>query len=53
MLFALALGYLVFGELPSMAVLAGAAIIMAAGVFVVMRERAIGLRRPPSQGGGS
>ncbi len=51
MLFALALGYLLFGELPSLAVLAGAAIIMAAGIFVVLRERAIGLRRQPSQSG--
>jgi drug/metabolite transporter (DMT)-like permease len=51
LLFALALGYLVFGDLPSLLVLLGAAIIMAAGIFVILRERAIGLRRSPSQDG--
>jgi drug/metabolite transporter (DMT)-like permease len=46
MLFALVLGYLLFGDLPSPVVLVGAAIIMAAGIFVIMRERTLGLRRP-------
>src|SRR5215813_15477884 len=39
MLWALILGYLVFREVPSALVFAGAAIIAAAGLFVIWRER--------------
>jgi drug/metabolite transporter (DMT)-like permease len=45
MLFALAIGYLAFGEVPVPLVWAGAAIIVGAGLAVVLRERALGLRR--------
>ena len=45
MLWALILGYLVFGEVPSALVFAGAAIIAAAGLFVIWRERQLGLQR--------
>jgi drug/metabolite transporter (DMT)-like permease len=44
-LFALLIGYLAFGEVPVPLVLAGAAIVVAAGIFVVLRERRLGLRR--------
>jgi drug/metabolite transporter (DMT)-like permease len=44
-LFAIFLGYVVFDEVPVPLVLTGAAIVIAAGVFVVLRERALGLRR--------
>jgi drug/metabolite transporter (DMT)-like permease len=43
MLWALLLGYLAFGELPTMLVFLGAAIIAAAGLFVIWRERQLGL----------
>jgi drug/metabolite transporter (DMT)-like permease len=46
MLWALALGYLVFGELPNALVFVGAAIIAGAGLFVIWRERQLGLQRP-------
>jgi drug/metabolite transporter (DMT)-like permease len=46
MMFALAIGYLVFGEVPAPAVLAGAIIVVASGIFVILRERRLGLRRP-------
>ena len=39
------LGYFFFNELPSVFVLAGAAIIAAAGLFVIWRERQLGLQR--------
>lgn len=45
MLFALALGYAAFGEVPEPLVLLGAGIVMAAGLFVILRERALGLAR--------
>lgn len=45
MLWALVLGYVVFSELPGWQVFVGAAIIAAAGLFVIWRERQLGLQR--------
>ncbi len=45
MIWAVVLGYFMFGELPTMVVLAGAAIVVAAGMFVIFRERALGINR--------
>src|SRR5258708_3034992 len=45
MLWALLLGYWVFGELPETLVYWGAAIVAAAGLFVIWRERQLGLQR--------
>ena len=45
MLWALLLGYFVFGELPAPLVYVGGAIVAGAGLFVIWRERALGLRR--------
>jgi drug/metabolite transporter (DMT)-like permease len=45
MLWALALGYLAFGELPTTLVYLGAAIIVGAGLFVVWRESRFSPRR--------
>jgi drug/metabolite transporter (DMT)-like permease len=47
MLWALALGYLAFGELPTALGCLGGAIIVAAGLFVIWRERQLGLGRVP------
>lgn len=33
------LGYLVFDDVPSLFLIAGAAIIVAAGIFIFLRER--------------
>jgi drug/metabolite transporter (DMT)-like permease len=45
MVWAFLLGYLFFDELPTVYVLAGAVIIAAAGLFVIWRERQLGLQR--------
>lgn len=45
MLWALLLGYWVFGELPGLLVYVGAAIVAGAGLAVIFRERWLGLQR--------
>lgn len=45
MIWAILLGYWVFGEIPTVAVYAGSAIVAAAGLFVIWRERQLGLQR--------
>ena len=45
MLWALVLGFLVFGEVPSVLVFVGAGIIASAGLFVIWRERQLALQR--------
>jgi drug/metabolite transporter (DMT)-like permease len=53
-LFAFLLGYFMFGEVPTFIVVIGAAIVVGAGLFVLWRERQLGLKRardaegPPS-----
>ena len=44
---AIILGFLVFAEVPTPAMLAGAAIIVAAGLYIVLREHVRGVVRPP------
>jgi drug/metabolite transporter (DMT)-like permease len=46
MLWVFLLGYFFFNELPSIYVLIGACIIVGAGLFVIWRERQLGLQRP-------
>ena len=45
MVWAFLLGYFFFNELPTVYVFVGAAIITAAGLFVIWRERQLGLQR--------
>jgi len=45
MLWAFLLGYWVFGEVPTGYVIGGAVIVAAAGIFVILRERQLGLKR--------
>ena len=45
MLWAFVLGYGLFGELPDRFIVAGAAIVIVAGLFVIWRERQLGLER--------
>jgi drug/metabolite transporter (DMT)-like permease len=39
-------GYAVFGDVPSMATIAGAAIIIGAGLYIFLRERDLGGKEP-------
>lgn len=45
MLFALFIGYFVFAEVPTLTMLGGAALIVAAGIVIIWRERQLGLER--------
>ncbi|MFN7051256.1 MAG: DMT family transporter, partial [Gemmobacter sp.] len=45
MLFALVIGYTVFGEVPTLTMLAGAALVITAGILIIWRERQLGLER--------
>lgn len=44
-LFGLALGYLLFGDVPTVHMLVGGAIVIAAGIFIIWREQHLGLPR--------
>ncbi|KNG93559.1 DMT family transporter [Pseudaestuariivita atlantica] len=45
MLFALIIGYVVFEEVPTAVMLAGSTVVIGAGVAIIWRERALGLKR--------
>lgn len=45
-IWAFVLGYAMFGEVPTALVFIGAVIIAAAGLFVIWRERQLGIKRP-------
>ncbi|NAZ37336.1 DMT family transporter [Rubellimicrobium sp. CFH 75288] len=49
MLLAVAIGWWIFGELPTGTTVAGAALVIAAGVLIIWRERQLGLRRARTQ----
>jgi drug/metabolite transporter (DMT)-like permease len=44
-IFALAIGYWVFDEVPTAAMLGGASLVVAAGVLIIWREHKLGLER--------
>jgi len=44
-MFALAIGYWGFGEVPTKTMLLGASIVVAAGILIIWRERQLGLER--------
>lgn len=45
MLWAFILGFWMFGEVPTLYVVGGAVIVAVAGIFVILRERHLGLKR--------
>ena len=51
LIWALLLGYWVFGELPSALIYVGALVVAAAGLFVIWRERQLGIVRAPEAQG--
>ena len=44
----IALGYVVFGDVPNRWTLAGVAVVIASGLYLLYRERMVGPRRTPS-----
>jgi len=51
MIWAVVLGYLAFGEVPGVLILAGAAVVVGANLFVIWRERQAYPRRGAAPGG--
>jgi len=49
MIWGFLLGWLFFGEIPAALVAVGAVIVAGAGLFVVWRERQLGLKRPDAE----
>jgi len=47
MIWALALGYALFGDFPEPVVLVGAVVVIASGVYIIYRETVRGVTRPP------
>lgn len=45
MLLGIVVGYLVFGDIPTVHMLIGGLIVVAAGIFIIWRERQLGLER--------
>ena len=45
MIFAVIIGYVIFGELPTLVILLGAALVIAGNVVVILREQQLGLDR--------
>lgn len=45
MIFSLAFGWFIFGDLPTLTMLAGAALVVTAGLLIIWRERKLGLER--------
>jgi drug/metabolite transporter (DMT)-like permease len=53
MIWSVAIGYFWFGEVPEPVVLAGAGIVIAAGLVVIFRERRLGIERAAERRAGS
>ena len=49
MLFAIVIGYFIFDEVPTVQMLAGAALIVLAGIVIILREHHLGLQRGKSK----
>jgi drug/metabolite transporter (DMT)-like permease len=49
MIFATLIGWLVFGEVPTQAILIGATLVIAGGVLIIWRERQLGVDRSKSK----
>ncbi len=49
MLMALAVGYFLFDEVPTLVMMCGSLIIIASGVLIIWRERKLGIERKPTK----
>lgn len=52
LLWAIALGFIVFGDVPDVAMIVGSAIIVASGVYTLYRERVVGHGRTAAESTG-
>jgi drug/metabolite transporter (DMT)-like permease len=52
MIWAVALGWVLFGDMPQQVVLIGAGVVIAAGIFVIWREKQLGMLRPENREAG-
>lgn len=52
LLWAIVLGFLVFGDVPDAAMIAGATIIVGSGLYTLYRERVVGARKPAAESTG-
>ena len=48
MIFSLGIGFFIFGEVPTWTMLTGAALVVTAGILIILRERYLGLERAKS-----
>ncbi|ESR24225.1 DMT family transporter [Lutibaculum baratangense] len=53
MIWSLLLGFFVFGDVPQLVVLVGATIVIAANIFVILRERRLGIERDKARKAGT
>ncbi|WP_090268910.1 DMT family transporter [Thalassovita taeanensis] len=51
MIFAIGIGYFIFDEVPTTQMLLGASLVISAGVLIIWREHALGLRRSKARAG--
>lgn len=49
LLWAIALGFLVFGDVPDTAMIVGASLVVGSGLYALYRERVVGRRRPAAE----
>lgn len=52
LLWAIALGFLVFGDVPDTAMIVGASLVVGSGLYALYRERIVGRRRPAAESTG-
>ena len=52
LLWAILLGFLIFGDVPDAAMVTGAAIVVGSGLYTLYRERVVGRRRPAAESTG-
>jgi drug/metabolite transporter (DMT)-like permease len=53
MIWAVALGWFLFGDIPQQVVLTGAAVVIAAGIFVIWREKQLGMLKSVNREAGT
>lgn len=52
LLWAILLGFVVFGDVPDLPMIVGSAIVVASGLYTLYRERVVGRRRPATESTG-